>query len=746
MIKKRQLQKMVPFVLSAFWVLWALWVELTPSIPGTTSSIIHNYFKQLDFLAYDVKIKLMARATHFKPNPIIIVAIDNKSIQNEGGWPWSYDKYARLIQQVRDMGVSVIASDLVLNESEQNTLSAVKAQLLKMDSSHAELFRELDKFETKFDGNAALIQQIQNKNDIVLPFLLFSTDYTQGQLPDPIALLSQHDLKNLALLNMPGYITNFIDLQKASLHNGFISTLTDEDGVIRRTPLVLRYQEKLYPSLPLAVAAIYMPKHAIQLNIKKIAGAQYLESVQFGNQKIPTGKAGRVLIPFHGMAYSFPYYSATDVIHHQLKPEALKNAIVLIGVTATGGGGFVNTSVDTAMPSIEIHANVLSGILDNQFPYLPYWAKAATIGLVLIIWVTLAFLLPLLRPAFSILLASGVVISLIMVDVLLWVAERIVFSFSVPMVMTILLVLTSMAYGFLFENRKKRFLRDVFGKYVPPDYLKILLDNPDEYSLDGESAELTVLFADIRHFTTLAEGLDATRVKKLLNQYFTPMTAIVFKHGGTIDKYVGDMMMAFWGAPIKNLQHRVADIDAALDMLAQSEALKNAFIAEGLPEVDIGIGINTGLMNVGDMGSDFRRSYTVVGDPVNLAERLESATKYYGVRLIVGSATREGQTQFLFRLLDKVKVKGKHLAVEIYEVICRTNEATPALLQEVAAHEEAMAAYFKADWSRAVALFQSLSNQHPDAVLYSLLLTRIEYFKQNPPSPGWDGAYQWGDK
>lgn len=745
-VRKAVLQKVIPFVLSTFWVILALWVELTPNIPDTTSGIIHNYFKRLDYLAYDVKIEAFSRARHFKHHPIVIVAIDNNSLQKEGGWPWNYDKYARLIQRLREQGVSVIASNAVLNEADENQLTVIKNRLLKMDPNDSKWFRALDQFEPAFDNNARLIRQVQNKNDIVLPFALLTTPYTRGVLPHPLALLNQHDLKHLSLLSMPGYITNFTALQQSSEHNGFISTLTDEDGVVRRTPLVLRYQDKLYPSLSLAVAQIFMPKHAIKLNVKKIAGEQYVESVQFGDQRIPTDKAGRVLIPFHGKTHSFPYYSATDVLNNQLKPGQLKNTIILIGTTAADVGRLSNTPVDNAMPSIEIHANVLSGILDHRFPSLPYWGKAATMGLIVLIGVLLTLLLPLLSPAWSILLASCVLILLMTVDIWLWIAKSMVFSFSVPVIMTIFLVLTSMAYGFLFESRKKTFLRQVFGKYVPPDYLKILLDHPDEYSLDGECAELTVLFADIRHFTTLVEGLDAARVKQLLNEYFTPMTAIVFKHKGTIDKYVGDMMMAFWGAPIKNPAHREAAIEAALDMLAQSEALKAAFIAAGLPEVNIGIGINTGLMTVGDMGSDFRLSYTVLGDPVNLAQRLESATKFYGVRLIVGSATQKGLTQFLFRRLDKVNVKGKRIAVEIYEVICRMSEATPALLQEMAAHEEAMTAYFKADWMLASTLFQSLSNQHPDTAIYKILMARIACFERNPPPADWNGAYEWQEK
>ena len=224
------------------------------------------------------------------------------------------------------------------------------------------------------------------------------------------------------------------------------------------------------------------------------------------------------------------------------------------------------------------------------------------------------------------------------------------------------------------------------------------------------------------------------------------MTEIILNHGGTIDKYVGDMIMAFWGAPIKNIRHREAAIEAALDMLAKAEELKDDFLAAGFPEINIGIGINSGVMNVGDMGSEFRRAYTVLGDPVNVASRLEGSTKYYGVKLLVGAATRADQTKFVFRLIDRVKVKGKQVAIDVYEVICRMVDASPELLKEIKAHEEAMNAYFLADFALARTLFTSLEKHHPDAYIYKLFLERINYYEKNPPGDEWDGAYERTDK
>ncbi len=746
MRKKIKLKKILPFLLSALWVIFALWVQLAPKTPGTSSGLIHDFFKLVDYLVYDIRQRATLHVSHSKPYPIVMVVIDDKSIQQEGMWPWSYDKISTLISTLRAQGALVIASDIIFTTAEKNIVSIVKHALMKTNADNSKLIDELDNLEPEFDSNARLMQQIQDKQDIVLPFMLFRTDYRQGILPKPFALLNLQDSHKVSIMNMPGYITNFAALQSASEHNGFVSILTDQDGIIRRTPLVLRYQNRVYPSLPLAVAELILATTPIQLNMVDIRGKKHLKSIHLGTRNIPTDEAGRVLIPFHGKAHSFKSYSATDILQNRLPPDELKLAIVFLGTSVAGDNSFSNTSVDNAMPNVEIHANVLAGILDNHFPHIIFGSKLITFGLTLILGIVLTLLLPSLSPALSIALALSALILLLAANIWLWIAWGIVFSFAAPVLMTIMLVITNMAYGFLFESRKKKFLQDVFSQYVAADHVKLLLDNPDEYSLEGESLELTVLFADIRHFTTISEGLAATDIKKLLNEYFSPMTEIIFNHGGTIDKYVGDMIMAFWGAPIKNIKQREAAIDAALDMIAKSEELKAHFRACGLPEINIGVGINTGQMNVGDMGSTFRRSYTVLGDSVNLGSRLEAATKYYGVKLIVGSETRAGQTQYVFRLLDKVKVKGKHQAEVVYEVVCRMTEATPALLQDIETHEKAMTAYFMMDWHLARTVFMSLADKYPDARIYKLLLERITDFEHNPPPADWDGSYERQEK
>jgi adenylate cyclase len=313
----------------------------------------------------------------------------------------------------------------------------------------------------------------------------------------------------------------------------------------------------------------------------------------------------------------------------------------------------------------------------------------------------------------------------------------------IPIALTVLLAMTNMIYGYLFESRRRESLKQIFGQYVPPGHINNMLKTGNSnYGLRGEEREMTVLFADIRNFTAISEPLSASAVKEMLNQFFTPMTKIIFDHQGTIDKYIGDMIMAFWGAPLADADHAHHALNAALEMQLMVKQLTPLFVEQGLPEINIGIGLNSGLMDVGDMGSTFRRSYTVLGDAVNLGARLEGLTKYYGVKIMAGAQTQARQTDFILRQLDRVQVKGKKNSLAIYEVIGRQKEVDETLRAELALSEQALACYFAQQWQQASELFSQLNTLRPDVFLYSLYLGRIAEFRRNPPEKNWDGVYQ----
>jgi adenylate cyclase len=300
---------------------------------------------------------------------------------------------------------------------------------------------------------------------------------------------------------------------------------------------------------------------------------------------------------------------------------------------------------------------------------------------------------------------------------------------------------------YLTEARNRRKMQSIFGRYVPPQIVAEMSRHPDEdFAVEGQSRELSVLFCDIRSFTTISESLPADELKQLLNRFFTPMTRVIFEKRGTIDKYVGDMIMAFWGAPVQDPQHPQHAVEAALGMLDQVESLRAEFGERGWPEVRVGIGINTGTMNVGDMGSEFRRAYTVIGDAVNLGSRLEGLTKYYGVSLIISESTAEKLSGILLRRLDRVKVKGKNEPVTIFEPMAFVDEVPGDLRQEIEISEQAMDCYFSGEWAQAQAVFEKLRSRWPERRLYGLYLERIERLRSQGVAPGWDGVFVHTEK
>lgn len=301
--------------------------------------------------------------------------------------------------------------------------------------------------------------------------------------------------------------------------------------------------------------------------------------------------------------------------------------------------------------------------------------------------------------------------------------------------------LLNIIYGYLFETRKREHLKEMFGQYVPAKHIDEMLKSSGNYALRGESRELSVLFADIRNFTMISENMQANELVDMLNTFFTPMTEIIFKHRGTIDKYVGDLIMAFWGAPLKDKYHAQHAITSALDMQKKVNHMRDMIKQRNWAEINIGIGINSGVMNVGDMGSRYRRNYTVLGDAVNLASRVESLTKFYGVNIIVTEFTQANQNKFIFRKLDKVRVKGKKHGLGIYEVICMQSEANQELIQELKMYHTALDLYFLQQWDEANLLMTQLHQQFPHTKIYQIYIDRINEFKNKTLPADWDGVY-----
>jgi adenylate cyclase len=388
-----------------------------------------------------------------------------------------------------------------------------------------------------------------------------------------------------------------------------------------------------------------------------------------------------------------------------------------------------------------VHANVVAGILDGNFRWKPAYTAAAEMIVVIIFGLLTALLLPLLKPLVATLVFFTALTGALAVNYYMWEVMRHVMPLAMTLYVLTGIYVINMVFGYLFESRSRHHMDNLFGRYVPPDLVKEMSKNPQSYSLASRKLELSVLFSDIRGFTTISEGLEAEVLSELMNEYLTPMTRIVHESTGTIDKYIGDAVMAFWGAPVRDAYHASKAVGAGLAMQEALVDLNRDFEKKGWPEIKIGVGINTGPMSVGNMGSTFRQAYTVLGDAVNLGSRLEGITKVYGVGFIVAESTAEKAHEYLYRELDKVRVKGKEEPVTILEPMGLKEKLPDEAKKRVEEFRSALLMYRRQEWDAAQQTLEVLLNDEPESLLYKLYLERINHFREEPPGEYWDGVF-----
>jgi adenylate cyclase len=418
-----------------------------------------------------------------------------------------------------------------------------------------------------------------------------------------------------------------------------------------------------------------------------------------------------------------------------------------VGTTAPGLFDLRATPVHAAFPGVEIHANLVAGMLDGGIKARPAYVVGAEVVLLLIAGLTLAIWLPLLSPLRATALSLAALVLVIVINLLAWFFLNLVLPLAASLLMTIALFVLNMSYGYFVETRSKRELTERFGEYVPPELVDVMAADPGKYSMEGRNEVLTVLFTDIRGFTSVAEGLDPRALSAFMNEFLTAMSLVIRNdYRGTLDKYVGDQIMAFWGAPVADAAHARQAVAAGLAMHAALPRLNAGFRERGWPEVRIGIGINSGPMRVGDMGSRIRRAYTVMGDAVNLASRLEGLTRHYGVDVLVGPETRAASKDFVYREVDRVRVKGKGEPVAIYEPLGPEGGLPPERQEELKLWTQALKAYRAQAWEQAELVLFNLQRLYPGAPLYSFYADRVARYRQRLPEPDWDGVTTFESK
>jgi len=704
---------------------------------------------QLELWAYDARVRLFLPRT--RDPRIVIVDIDERSLSAEGHWPWDRDKLALMLHQLfARYRVRVVGFDVAFSETGANSglpvLEAAAAGELR-DNAPFQAF--LQRVRPSLDYDRRFAEEIQ-KDPVVLGFLVSAQGERSGVLPRPAFAATALDDAEYRYFTAPGYSGNIAPLQAAATAAGHLYQALDPDGVTRSVPMFMQVGDGFFEAMSLAVLRVYLGNAPIKVETTIVdAGGRKLGWMRFVDVgdavRIPLDERMAALVPYRSEG-SFRYVSATDVIRGALGADELKDRIVIVGTSARGLVDVRATPTREDLPGAEIHASLISGALDNAMKSRPAETLAITVLTILLVGVPLAVLLPKLS-ALAATLATAVVLALLLgVNAWAWQARNLVLPLAGPLVMLAGLYFLAVVWGFFGETRHRQLMTSLFGTYVPKEIVAEMAEHPYEYSMHGQSLDMTVLFADIRNFTSIAETRTPQDLKDLINTYFTRMTICIQDKRGTVDKYIGDAIMAFWGAPVRDADHVRRALECGLAMQIALRELDPLFEKKGWPMLRIGVGLNCGTMSVGDMGSHFRRSYTVMGDAVNLASRLEDLTKEYGVGVLVSENVVRAVEGYVYREVDKVRVKGKQEGVAIFEPIGAQGEVDGDTLAEIARFHQALAHFRAQRWDEAEALLQALASIAPAVKLYRLYRERIADFRASPPGADWDGVFGFSTK
>lgn len=665
-----------------------------------------QFLQQLDYRMKDTRFRIRGPV---KPDDnVVIVAIDHNSIKEVGRWPWSRDVTGQLIENLAWYGARVTALDIVFSEPQNNQADAALADAIdKAGNVIMGYFFRNEEQQT----SQSVMEQLE-RSAIRLMRVAEGTE-----------ILPLGEYENLDA-NLPELTSNALD-------SGFFNAKPDGDGLYRRAILLLLHNGDIYPSLSMLALRHYIGSD-LMLDIKPFG----IDTVQIGPMQIPSREDGTMALNYYGPANTFRTISATDIIHKRLPPDALEGTITFVGATEVGIYDVRPTPFDTIQPGVELHATIAANAIEHRF--LRYDGNTQMLEIVsiltlpLLLGLTLAFV----PSTFSSLLAFCGMISLYLTGNYFLFA-RYLHDTTVlyPVLGLGITYLGSEAWRNLVVERKGRQLKKAFSNYVSPDLVREIEKNPDKLVLGGEQREISILFSDIRGFTTVSESLTPPELVSLLNEYLSPMTRIVLEEKGTLDKFIGDAVMAIFNAPLDLPGHAEHACLTAVKMLQELEQLNQTFGKRGMHTIDIGVGINTGPAIVGNMGADIRFDYTAIGDSVNLASRLEGLNKYYRTHILVSEETfrQVAANRFVFREVDRVKVKGKHQPVLIYELMVRNQELLPDF-------EKGLEKYRQQQFEAAKQIFDNLITKYSDGPsgLYS---ERCNEYLREPPPPDWDGVY-----
>jgi adenylate cyclase len=675
--------------------------------------------------------------------PVTIVDIDERSLAKLGQWPWPRTRIADLVSNLTKLGAVVIAFDVVFSEPDRLNPDVVADTFRDLDEATREKLKALPSNDQVLADTVGRSRVVLGESGIsqINPEL----DKTLPQTG--LAMIG--DEPQRFLFEFPGLLRNVPVLEGAAAGRGLLTIKPERDGIIRRVPMVMLAQGAVMPSLTFEMLRVVTGTDTILIKADK---ARIL-SVGVNGFQVPTDKNGQLWVHFARYDPSL-YVPAVDVLEGRVAPEKIARKLVLIGTSAVGLNDIKTTPVSAAMPGVEIHAQVLEAALTKSLLAQPPYGPLLEFGAAFILGILVIAFAPQFGPVT--LVAVGALFATVLVGAswYFYTQHRLLVDFTYPLLSTTAIYLTLIFASFVREQAQRRQIRSAFGQYLSPALVEQLAQSPEKLVLGGEEREMTIMFSDVRGFTTISESYksDPQGLTALMNRFLTPLTNAILARKGTIDKYMGDAIMAFWNAPLDDKEHQINACEAALDMLERIDALNKEREIEArngghryIP-INVGVGLNTGVCVVGNMGSNLRFDYSVLGDSVNLASRLEGQSKEYGFPIIAGSRTALAvKDKFAILELDFIMVKGKKEPEVIYAIAGREDIAQSGAFQRLRNLTiEMLACYRSRNWEGALsAIERGRRTEGADALelLYDLYEARIRGYQENPPSEDWNGAY-----
>ncbi len=689
---------------------------------------------------------LKPRQTTIKP--VVIVDIDEPSLQALGQWPWPRTLLAELVARLQQAGAAAIAFDVIMAEPDRMSPAAIADTLPQIDDATREKMKSLP-------SNDDVLAQVMAKGGRVVlgqSAILTTTPSTDDMPRTGIATIGPDPSR--FLLTYEGLLRNLPVLEKAAAGRGALTLRPERDGIVRRVPMIVKAGNEVIPAMTLDMLRVVTNSGAVLVRTDPVG----IRAVAVPGLELPTDENGQFWISFSPHDAS-RFVSAKDVLDGEAPADRFANRLVLIGTSAVGLLDIKATPVETSMPGVEIHAQVLENVLGQTLLSRPNYAVGAEVLITGIVGVATVILAP--GMGVMTLLAFGFVIALLVASIswYFYVQQGLLFDVSFPLISIFAIYLTLVFINYFREQADRRRIRSAFAHYLSPTLVEQLANAPERLVLGGETRDMTILFSDVRSFTSISETFkeDPQGLTKLMNRLLTPLTNSIIDRKGTIDKYIGDAIMAFWNAPLDDPSHEVHACAAALDMLHKIDELNHEREAEALEDgvpflpMRIGLGINTGTCVVGNMGSDLRFDYSVLGDPVNLASRLEGRTKSYGVPIILGARTAEKVNgSFASLQIDLITVKGKSEPESIYALVGDNTVASSDGFKSISdLTQEMLACYRSRDWAGAENALQRAKQAEQTfglASLFDLYQSRIEAFRITPPPPSWDGVFAFDTK